>query len=188
MITRVDSKVIYPARGPPWVRSKTWRGLRSHWNFCINLAPWFPPDLGLINTMMGRLPVDGMGLTTNALLAALLAVEEDPVVVTWPLPPSEDIPGDDEGGVAPLLFRRLDPRSFRPRGDLRKLDLKFSRPGNLTIHDGGTTMLALGPVTRSNKTIPLVTTDYQQGGRNGECRYASGRGLRSISNVSIAFS
>lgn len=29
----------YPSFGPPWVRSKTWRGFRSHWNFCRSFAP-----------------------------------------------------------------------------------------------------------------------------------------------------
>lgn len=48
-------------------------------------------------------------------------------------------------------LRRMDPLSFF-LGDLRKLDLKFSRPGNLTIHDGGTIIFALGP-EREKKSI-----------------------------------
>ncbi len=42
------------------VMSNTCLGFNSHWNFCISLAPWFPPDLGLMNTRTG-LMVDGMG-------------------------------------------------------------------------------------------------------------------------------
>lgn len=30
-----------PSLGPPCVRSKTWRGFRSHWNFCSNFAPFW---------------------------------------------------------------------------------------------------------------------------------------------------
>ncbi len=58
-------ETLYPARGPPCVRSNTCRGFKSHWNFCISLAPWLPPDFGLMKTMIGRLPAIGIGLTTN---------------------------------------------------------------------------------------------------------------------------
>jgi len=48
---------------------------------------------------------------------------------------SDDSPG--------FLMRRAE---LFLRGDLRKLDLKLSRAGSLTIHDGGTVMSLLTPV------------------------------------------
>lgn len=55
----------YPSFGPPCVKSKTWRGFRSHWNFWSNFAPWFPPLFGLMKTRTGvRLGV-GIGFITN---------------------------------------------------------------------------------------------------------------------------
>ena len=39
--------------GPPSVKSKTCLGFKSHWNFCINLAPWLPPDFGFKKTKIG---------------------------------------------------------------------------------------------------------------------------------------
>lgn len=56
---------FYPILGPPCVRSNTWRGLRSHWNFCKSLAPWLPPLFGLIKTNTGDRLAVGMGLMTN---------------------------------------------------------------------------------------------------------------------------
>ena len=58
-------------------------GLSSHWNFCINLAPWFPPDLGLRKTRTGAWLELGMGLMQNGLKgstaeALLPAPEEEP--------------------------------------------------------------------------------------------------------------
>ena len=90
--------------------------------------------------MMGRLPGDGIGLTTKALR---VVVAPPPVDDELGVAPSDDLlstggGGGWAGGVAPRLARRDDPRSLRPRGDLRRLDLKLSRLGNLTIHDGGT--------------------------------------------------
>lgn len=65
--TKRKTKMPYPAFGPPCERSKTCLGFRSHWNFCISLAPWFPPLRGLINTRRGLLVADGMGFITNVL-------------------------------------------------------------------------------------------------------------------------
>lgn len=55
----------YPILGPPCVKSKTWRGLRSHWNFWSSLAPWLPPLFGLINTSTGVMFGVGIGFITN---------------------------------------------------------------------------------------------------------------------------
>lgn len=55
--------------GPPSMMSKTWRGLSSHWNFCISLAPWLPPDLGLMKTSTG-LMLEGIGFRTKGRLGA----------------------------------------------------------------------------------------------------------------------
>lgn len=100
--------------------------------------------------MMGRVPAQGIGFTTKALLAAppppRFPVEED-VEESWATveqAPPVDADGD-EPPVPLFLLRRLEPRSLRPLGDLRKLDLKLSRPGNLTIHDGATIIFALQP-------------------------------------------
>ena len=49
----IGLRIPYPNMGPPCDRSNTWRGLRSHRNICISLAPWFPPLLGLMNTSRG---------------------------------------------------------------------------------------------------------------------------------------
>jgi len=58
-------KETYPILGPPCVRSNTCLGFRSHWNFCINFAPWLPPDFGLMNTSTGFTLADGIGFITN---------------------------------------------------------------------------------------------------------------------------
>lgn len=55
----------HPGPGPPWVRSNTWRGFNSHWNFCNNLAPWFPPLLGLMKTRTGVTLLVGIGFITK---------------------------------------------------------------------------------------------------------------------------
>lgn len=55
----------HPIFGPPCVKSKTWRGFKSHWNFCKSFAPWLPPLFGFMNTSTGvRLGV-GIGLITK---------------------------------------------------------------------------------------------------------------------------
>lgn len=56
----------YPFFGPPGNdRSKTWRGLRYQLNLCISFTPWFPPDLGLMNTRSGLMCENGTCLTTK---------------------------------------------------------------------------------------------------------------------------
>lgn len=55
----------YPIFGPPWVKSNTWRGFNSHWNFCRSFAPWLPPLFGLIKTITGVTLAVGIGLITN---------------------------------------------------------------------------------------------------------------------------
>lgn len=62
--------MAHPWLGPPWERSKTCLGLSSHWNFCIILAPWLPPLLGLMNTSRGLDEAHGIGLMANARCAS----------------------------------------------------------------------------------------------------------------------
>lgn len=99
--------------------------------------------------MMGRVPAQGIGFTTKALLAApprFPAEEEEESCATTDVVEQAPPPVDGDDPVPLFLLRRLEPRSLRPLGDLRKLDLKLSRPGNLTIHDGATIILALQPI------------------------------------------
>lgn len=58
-------QTTYPSFGPPCVKSKTWRGFKSHWNFWSNFAPWLPPLFGLMNTSTGVTLGDGIGFITN---------------------------------------------------------------------------------------------------------------------------
>ena len=104
--------------------------------------------------MMGRVPAQGIGFTTKALLAAPPAPRfpaEEEEEESCAAATTDVVDGDDPVPL-PFLLRRLEPRSLRPLGDLRKLDLKLSRPGNLTIHDGATIILALQPIIK-NTTI-----------------------------------
>lgn len=67
----LNCKKNYPGPGPPWVRSKTCRGLSSHWNFCNSLAPWLPPLLGLMKTSTGFTLAVGIGLITKVFCSPL---------------------------------------------------------------------------------------------------------------------
>lgn len=64
-----SSSSCYPIFGPPCVKSNTWRGFRSHWNFWSNLDPWLPPLLGFMNTSTGVVLGFGMGLITKVLFS-----------------------------------------------------------------------------------------------------------------------
>jgi hypothetical protein len=90
-----------------------------------------------MKTIIGRLPAVGIGLTTNE-----RRLDSPPLVVT----------AAAIGAIAPspspwpLRLLLLDEFLLvlpppAPRDDLRRLDLKFSLAGSLTIHDGGTIML-----------------------------------------------
>ena len=114
------------------MRSKTCRGLSSHWNLAISLTPWLPPDFGLRKTIKGRDPCVGIGLTTNVRVFSGLS--------------------DFSASSSSPFLRRPAPRSFF-RGDLRRLDLKFSRPGSLTIQEGGTVILQLTPAIQIIQTL-----------------------------------
>lgn len=57
----------YPIFGPPCVKSKTWRGFKSHWNFWRSFAPWFPPLFGLMKTSTGVRFGVGIGFITKVL-------------------------------------------------------------------------------------------------------------------------
>jgi len=119
--------------------------------------------------MMGRVPAQGIGFTTKALLAAPPApprfpAEEEEEEESCAATTDVVVDGDDPVPL-PFLLRRLEPRSLRPLGDLRKLDLKLSRPGNLTIHDGATIILALQPIIKN---------------KNPNCKLLNGNGHRHL--------
>ena len=113
--TCLNISIAWP--GPPSVRSKTCLGLRSHWNFCINLAPWLPPDLGLRNTRIGATPGEGIGFRQKGLS----------LVSSWSLPSLARLVG------APTFFL-----CFFLLGEFFRLDLKLLFLGTLTIQEGGT--------------------------------------------------
>lgn len=46
-------KLKYPSSGPPFIRSKTWAGLRSCLNLRRNFTPWLSPLLELTRTRSG---------------------------------------------------------------------------------------------------------------------------------------
>lgn len=104
--------------GPPSVKSKTCRGLSSHWNFCISLAPWLPPDLGLRKTRIGATPGEGMGLAQNGRSLASAASS----ALLFPLA---------KWANSAFFFNFF-------LGEFFRLDLKLDLRGTLTIHDGGT--------------------------------------------------
>lgn len=106
-------KKAHPIFGPPCVRSKTCLGLSSHWNFCISLTPWLPPDFGLINTITGFTEAVGIGFITKLRISF--------------------------SGLSVLSLDRFLLTCFF-FGDFLRLDLKLPLRGSLTIHDGGTTI------------------------------------------------
>lgn len=59
----------YPIFGPPCVKSNTWRGFKSHWNFWSNFAPWLPPLFGFMKTNTGVMLGFGMGFITKVLFS-----------------------------------------------------------------------------------------------------------------------
>ena len=102
--------------GPPSVKSNTCLGFRSHWNFCINLAPWLPPDFGFRKTRMGATPGEGMGFRQNGLsFGSSVQFSPSLPLVT----------------AAAFFF-------FFLLGEFFRLDLKLLFRGSLTIHEGGT--------------------------------------------------
>ena len=89
-----------------------------------------------MKTIIGRLPAVGIGLTTNE-----RRLDSPPVVVT-----AGAIGAIAPSSPWPLRLLLLDEFLLllpppAPRDGLRRLDLKFSLAGSLTIHDGGTIML-----------------------------------------------
>ena len=103
-----EMNFFYPILGPPWVKSKTCLGFNIHWNFCMSLTPWFPPDFGLIKTITGLTEADGIGFITNVRHSFSIFSFDLFFIVCFFL------------------------------GDFLRLDLKLPLRGNLTIHDGGT--------------------------------------------------
>ena len=61
----------HPNFGPPCDKSKTCRGFNHQQNLCSSLAPWLPPDLGLMKTSKGLRSGDGMGLMINGRCSSL---------------------------------------------------------------------------------------------------------------------
>jgi hypothetical protein len=118
--------------GPPWVRSNTCLGLSNHWNFCSSFAPWFPPDLGLMNTMIGFTLTVGIGLITKVRWSGCKFYR----FREWSASLKESFL------TFSLLFFLLFVFFL---GDLRRLDLKLPLRGSFTIHDGGTMMLEWTP-------------------------------------------
>lgn len=49
----------YPRCGPPFMRSKTWAGLRNCLNLRRNLTPWLSPLLELTKARRGLEQVEG---------------------------------------------------------------------------------------------------------------------------------
>ncbi len=123
--------------GPPWVKSKTCRGLSSHWNFCMSLAPWFPPDFGLRNTRIGATPGVGMGLRQKGLSLASSSLSSSPPLVRLLL------------AAAFFFFLFL-------LGEFFRLDLKLLFRGTLTIHEGGTMSY------KENKSRKVKTVSFDR--------------------------
>ena len=115
----------YPILGPPWVRSKTCLGLRSHWNFCSNLAPWLPPDLGLMNTNTGVAVEVGRCLTVHNFRGSSFSSSSLGFLV-WP---------------------------FFFLGDFLRLLLKLPLFGSLIIQDGGTMIDECMPISHGSSNF-----------------------------------
>lgn len=52
-------EITYPKWGPPFIRSKTWAGLRNCLNLRRNLTPWLSPLLELTKASRGLEQEDG---------------------------------------------------------------------------------------------------------------------------------